>query len=212
MGDAAHAMVPFYGQGMNAGFEDVHFLFSVLDYHSLVGPGKSIQEAQLTESQKVSLALSPPSHHVPNGLEGSLLDYSNTRAPNAYAVCDLAMDNYIEMRASVMSPSYLIRKKVDGVLNYWFPRFWKPLYSMVSFSTIPYAQVVKIESYQETMVHRTILGLAGIALGASLGFSLMGVLRYFKVRSILFFPFGSFLIPKVNWCQLSNWIKFNRME
>ena len=26
LGDAAHSILPFYGQGMNAGFEDVHIL------------------------------------------------------------------------------------------------------------------------------------------------------------------------------------------
>lgn len=31
IGDAAHAMVPFYGQGMNCGFEDVYQLLSILD-------------------------------------------------------------------------------------------------------------------------------------------------------------------------------------
>jgi kynurenine 3-monooxygenase len=31
LGDAANAMVPFYGQGMNAGLESIHVLFSKLD-------------------------------------------------------------------------------------------------------------------------------------------------------------------------------------
>lgn len=33
IGDAAHAIVPFYGQGMNAGFEDCHILNELLDRH-----------------------------------------------------------------------------------------------------------------------------------------------------------------------------------
>ncbi|XP_031638523.1 kynurenine 3-monooxygenase-like [Contarinia nasturtii] len=33
LGDAAHAMVPFYGQGMNAGFEDCRLLGEILDRH-----------------------------------------------------------------------------------------------------------------------------------------------------------------------------------
>ena len=32
IGDAAHAIVPFYGQGMNAGFEDCRILNAMLDY------------------------------------------------------------------------------------------------------------------------------------------------------------------------------------
>jgi kynurenine 3-monooxygenase len=34
IGDAAHALVPFYGQGMNAGFEDCRVLNQLLDIHS----------------------------------------------------------------------------------------------------------------------------------------------------------------------------------
>jgi kynurenine 3-monooxygenase len=33
IGDAAHAIVPFFGQGMNAGFEDVTVLDSLMDEH-----------------------------------------------------------------------------------------------------------------------------------------------------------------------------------
>lgn len=34
LGDAAHAVVPFYGQGMNAGFEDCTILSELLDRHN----------------------------------------------------------------------------------------------------------------------------------------------------------------------------------
>lgn len=34
IGDAAHAVVPFYGQGMNAGFEDCRILNKLLDKHN----------------------------------------------------------------------------------------------------------------------------------------------------------------------------------
>jgi len=33
IGDAAHAMVPFYGQGMNCGFEDCRVLAELINYH-----------------------------------------------------------------------------------------------------------------------------------------------------------------------------------
>lgn len=34
IGDASHAIVPFFGQGMNAGFEDVRVLLDLLDAHN----------------------------------------------------------------------------------------------------------------------------------------------------------------------------------
>src|SRR5690606_6041270 len=33
VGDSAHAVVPFYGQGMNAGFEDIHVLDQLMEAH-----------------------------------------------------------------------------------------------------------------------------------------------------------------------------------
>lgn len=33
LGDACHAMVPFFGQGMNSGFSDVQFLLTAMDEH-----------------------------------------------------------------------------------------------------------------------------------------------------------------------------------
>ena len=33
MGDSAHAIVPFFGQGMNCGMEDCSLLFDLIDQH-----------------------------------------------------------------------------------------------------------------------------------------------------------------------------------
>ena len=92
LGDAAHAMVPFYGQGMNCGFEDVLVLDEIFQKH--LGRSSSA---------------SPPS---PAKLEMILKEYSHVRNPDAEAMCDLALHNYIEMRSSVTKPGYLLRKMV----------------------------------------------------------------------------------------------------
>lgn len=61
-------MVPFYGQGMNAGFQDVLVLDRILD-----------------ETQ--------------GDLSKALATYTARRHPDAIAICDLAMYNYVEMRS-----------------------------------------------------------------------------------------------------------------
>ena len=93
MGDAAHAMVPFYGQGMNCGFEDVLVLEEIFQKH--LGSSSRVQP--------------PPTSKQ---LEEILEEYSSFRNPDAEAMCDLALHNYIEMRSSVTKPGYLLRKKV----------------------------------------------------------------------------------------------------
>ncbi len=49
IGDSAHAIVPFYGQGMNSGFEDCHVFAQLADKHN------GINEAMLAEFQALRI-------------------------------------------------------------------------------------------------------------------------------------------------------------
>ena len=131
LGDAAHAMVPFYGQGMNCGFEDVLVLDEILTKH--LGPAVSSPTTEFIQIKAPS----------PKTMEAALLEYSLTRNPDAEAMCDLALYNYEEMRSSVVQPGYLIRKRIEGTLHRFFPKSVIPLYTMVSFTRIPYSEVVR---------------------------------------------------------------------
>ncbi|KAI8850422.1 hypothetical protein BC829DRAFT_389384 [Chytridium lagenaria] len=75
-------------------------------------------------------------------VEAALNEYSRVRHADAVAICDLAMYNYVEMRSSVVKFSYLLRKNVESFLHRVFPKAVIPLYTMVSFSRIPYSEAL----------------------------------------------------------------------
>ncbi len=108
MGDAAHAIVPFYGQGMNAGFEDCRAFNQLLDLRQ-------------DDWSKVAPI------------------FQQERKPNADAIAQLALDNFVEMRDLVNDPYFILRKKIEAKLHELYPADWIPLYSMVTFyEDIPY--------------------------------------------------------------------------
>jgi kynurenine 3-monooxygenase len=130
MGDAAHAMVPFYGQGMNCGMEDCLVLDDCLDRK--VGVGSALEE------------------------------YSRFRNPDAEAMCDLAVYNYIEMRDLVNKKSFLLRKKFDNFLHWMFPNWWVPLYTSVTFSRMRYHQCIENKNWQDSALTR-LFSVGGVA-------------------------------------------------
>ena len=108
IGDAAHAIVPFYGEGMNAGYEDCKVLNDLLNEH-----GDDNWPEVLTR-------------------------YAAKRKPNGDAIADLSLRNFVEMRDLVADPKFLLRKKIEGHLQQKHPDQWLPLYSQVKFSDIEY--------------------------------------------------------------------------
>jgi kynurenine 3-monooxygenase len=109
LGDAAHAIVPFHGQGMNAAMESAR----ALDRHLRTSP---------------------------DDIAGAFRRYEAERKPSADAIADMALDNYIEMRSSVVDPDYLAKRRLALELEARHPEHLSPRYNMVMFSTMPYAE------------------------------------------------------------------------
>lgn len=135
-------MVPFYGQGMNTGLEDVRVLFSILDKH-------------------ISSETDPKS--IAQHRAEALAEYSEFRKPDAYAINDLALENYTEMRASVVSPVYRLRKWMEERMSVYLPNLgWRTKYSRVSFGNERYSEVVRQSERQGRLL---IMGLVGVLTG-----------------------------------------------
>lgn len=131
VGDAAHAVVPFYGEGMNAGYEDCKVLNDLLD--------------DLGDDNW---------HEV-------LMRYAASRKPNADAIADLSLRNFIEIRDLVVDPQFLLRKKIEGRLQAKHPDQWMPLYSQVKFSNIGYLDAWN-EGLRQDRIMEQVLAMPGI--------------------------------------------------
>ena len=60
------------------------------------------------------------------------------RKPNADAIADMAVENFIEMRDSTASPRFLLEKQIEKLLLNAFPGQFLSRYTLVSFSRVPY--------------------------------------------------------------------------
>jgi kynurenine 3-monooxygenase len=135
VGDAAHAVVPFYGQGMNAAFEDCVVLNECL--------GK-----------------------FPDNRERAFAEYFSRRKINADALADLALENFVEMRDKTASRAFRAKKKLDHFLEATLPGIYLPLYTMVTFTRIPYAEAASRARLQNRTVYAGLITTAVLILGA----------------------------------------------
>jgi kynurenine 3-monooxygenase len=131
VGDAAHAVVPFYGQGMNAAFEDCVVLDECL--------------------QKFA-----------DDRERAFAEYFSKRKQNADALADLAIGNFIEMRDKTASRTFRAKKKLDHFLEAALPGIYLPLYTMVTFTRIPYAKAARRARLQDRIVYGGLVCLSTV--------------------------------------------------
>jgi len=116
-GDAAHAIVPFFGQGMNCAFEDCAVFDQVLDEQS---------QSLLKIDWK-----------------GVFQRYQLLRKDNADAIASMALENFVEMRDRVADPHFLLMQKVNRILGLQFPMHFLSRYELVSFTRIPYKKAME---------------------------------------------------------------------
>src|SRR5207247_10178517 len=123
-----------------------------------------------------------------------LAEYTTVRTPDAYAINDLALQNYVEMRASVLSPTYRLRKYLEEFLSIHVPSLgWKTKYSRVSFGNERYSEVVANSERQEVML------LVGFAAIVTSPFVIAGSFLFWKnsrgpSSRIVLRPILSFLV------------------
>jgi kynurenine 3-monooxygenase len=121
LGDAAHAIFPFHGQGMNAAFEDC------LVFDDLLGEHEDM--ARLFDA------------------------FEHERRPNAEAIAQMSLENYAEMRATVLDPTFKRHQELALELEGRFPDRFIRRYSMVMFHPeIPYAEALRRGALQADII------------------------------------------------------------
>jgi len=131
VGDAAHAIVPFHGQGMNAAMESCR----VLDRHM----------------------------RDTDDLAGAFAAFEAERRPDTDAIADMALENYVEMRAGVVDPDYLIKRDLALELERRWPETFIARYGMVMFTTMPYAVARRRANAQAEILSELVEGVGGVA-------------------------------------------------
>lgn len=128
LGDAAHAIVPFHGQGMNAAFEDCALLDAAVERRGADWPAV-------------------------------LAEFEQGRTADAEAIAEMALENYREMRDTVRSPGFELRRGIAFELEKRFPERFVPRYSMVMFHPeIPYAEARRRGAVQAEILSELAVG------------------------------------------------------
>src|SRR5258706_4130492 len=119
IGDAAHAIVPFFGQGMNAGFEDVTLL----------------------------------TQRLTGDWSRDFREFAEARKPDADAIADLAIENFVEMRDKVADPEFLRLREIEHELQDRMPGRYLTRYQLVTFTRLPYRVALEAGKIQSGILN-----------------------------------------------------------
>src|ERR1051326_1008701 len=97
--------------------------------------------------------------------ERAFAEYFSRRKENADALADLAIGNFIEMRDKTGSKTFRAKKKLDHLLEAALPGIYLPLYTMVTFTRMPYAAAAKRARAQDLLVYASLIAIAAILIG-----------------------------------------------
>jgi kynurenine 3-monooxygenase len=131
LGDAAHAVVPFHGQGANCAFEDAVVLDECVRAHA------------------------PDWDRVFTAFEAGRKEHTD-------ALAQLSVHNFVEMRDHTASRLFRARKATEKALYRLFPRLFMPLYMMISFTRIPYAETVR-RAHRQALFLKSVAAAVGAA-------------------------------------------------
>ncbi|MDB4778138.1 FAD-dependent monooxygenase [bacterium] len=84
--------------------------------------------------------------------EKTIAEFGAVRKPHADAIADMALENYITMRDSVMDEQFQLKKEVGFELERKYPTRFTPRYSMVMFHSIGYAEALTRGKIQDELL------------------------------------------------------------
>ncbi|MBL8799682.1 MAG: FAD-dependent monooxygenase [Planctomycetia bacterium] len=102
--------------------------------------------------------------HAPHW-EAAFRDYEARRKPHLDVLADLCLENFIEMRDRVGSRWFVLKKQLAVALHRLLPRWYLPLYTMIEFTRIPYADALRRARWQDRIVRGVLIGSGLLLLG-----------------------------------------------